>query len=169
MGYSKDFKCGDSFLVKDDSFSATFKLLKNGIILYGAMMFPKLFSSFIPQPGEGPDRKTMEEGFLKVHGFGKMMSTSTATSGSSEPDQVEEKSFKAKFQLNKDTGYLYTAVLLVETGILLVNKSTNPGETLRSGVLTPASALGSDLTQHILKKMDTSFEIEEIDNGMETP
>lgn len=168
LGYSKDFKCGDSFLVKDDSFAATFKLIKNGILLYGAMMFPKLFSALIPQPGEGPDRKTMEEGFLKVHGFGKMVSASTAGSGSSEPDSIEEKTIKAKFQLNKDTGYLYTAVLLVETGILLVNKSSNSGETLKSGVLTPASALGSDLTQHILKEMDTSFEIEEINDGMET-
>merc|ERR1712157_706570 len=128
----------------------------------------KLFGAFIPQPGDGPDRKTMEEGFLKVYGFGKMISASTTSSGSSEADQVEEKIVKAKFQLNKDTGYLYTAVLLVETGLLLVEKTSNPGEKLNCGVLTPASALGSDLTQHILKEMDTSFHIEETKDGAET-
>jgi len=37
------------------------------------------------------------------------------------------------------------------------------------GVLTPATALGSDLTQRILEQMDTSFSIGEIDAGMETP
>lgn len=132
-------------------------------------MFPKLFGAFIPQPGDGPDRKTMEEGFLKVYGFGKMISANTASSGSSETDEVEEKKVKAKFQFNKDVSYLYTAVLLVETGILLAKKASSTGEKLNCGVLTPAAALGSDLTQHILKEMDTSFHIEEMNDGMETP
>jgi len=56
LSYAKDFKCGDSFLVKDDSIAASLNLIKNGALLYAAMWFPKLFGSFIPQPGEGPDR-----------------------------------------------------------------------------------------------------------------
>jgi len=104
----------------------------------------------------------MEAGSLTVYGIGKMASASTTGSGSSELEMAEENKVKAKFHFNKDTGYLYTAVLLVETGILLVEKDSSTKETLNSGVLTPASALGSDLTQHILKTMDTSFDIEEI-------
>lgn len=169
MGYSKDFKCGDSFLVKENSLSAIFKLLTNGFILYAAILFPKLVGSIIPQPGDGPDRKVMEEGSLTVHGVGKMVSATTTSSGSSEADAVEQKKVKAKFFFNKDVSYLYTAVLLVETGILLVEKSLSTGEEISGGVLTPASALGSDLTQHILKKMDTSFHIEEVHDSMETP
>jgi len=161
IGYSKDFKCGDSFLVKEDSWNATFKLLKNGIMLYSAILFPKLLSAFMPQPGDGPDRKTMEEGSLIVHGIGKMVSPTTTSSGStSETDEIEGKKVKAEFRFNKDLSYLYTAVLLVETGILLVEKSSSKGDKLNSGVLTPAAALGSDLTQRILKEMDSSFHIE---------
>lgn len=169
MGYSKDFKCGDSFLVKENSLGAIFKLLTNGFILYAAILFPKLVGSMIPQPGDGPDRKVMEEGSLTVHGVGKMVSATTTSSGSSEANALDQRKVKAKFFFNKDVSYLYTAVLLVETGILLVEKSLSTGEEINGGVLTPASALGSDLTQHILKKMDTSFHIEEVQDSMETP
>ena len=167
MGYAKEFKCGDSFLIKDDSFAATLDLIKNGFLLYAAIYLPKFFAGLLPAAGEGPDRKTMEEGSLTVHGIGKMISASTTSSGNIEIEKPEEKKVKAKFYFNKDTGYLYTAVLLVETGILLAEKASS--SQLYSGVLTPASALGSDLTQHILKEMDTSFDIEEVKDGMETP
>lgn len=129
-------------------------------MLYAAIMFPKLLSAIVPQPGDGPDRKTMEEGSMILHGIGKMVSPTTATSGSSETDEIEGKKVKAEFRFNKDLSYLYTAVLLVETGILLVEKSSGTGDKINSGILTPAAALGSDLTQRILKEMDTSFHIE---------
>jgi short subunit dehydrogenase-like uncharacterized protein len=164
-GYSKEFKCGNSMLVKDDSWEASLKLLKQGVILYAAILLPKLFGSMVPQPGDGPDRQTMEEGSLTLHGIGKMVSATTANSGGSDKDETPEKKVKAKFRFNKDVGYLYTAVLLVETGMLLVEKS----DKLSGGVVTPSTALGSDLTQRILKEMDTSFDIEEFSDGMETP
>merc|ERR1739836_75670 len=108
--------------VKDESWDAMFNLIKNGIILYGAILLPKVFKGMLPQPGDGPDRKTMEEGCLIVHGIGKMASSTTTSSGSSETEESVQKKVKAKFQFNKDVSYLYTAVLLVETGILLVEK-----------------------------------------------
>ena len=154
--------------MKDDSLGAMFKLLKNGAILYAAILFPKLFDAFIPQPGDGPDRSDMEKGSLTVHGVGKMISACTTSDGSSEGDDLPEKKIKAMFQFNKDVSYLYTAVLLVETGLLLVEKVTS-GNELNCGILTPAAALGSDLTQRILNEMDTSFQIEEVNDGMETP
>ena len=145
-----------------------FKLIKNGIILYAAIILPQVFGAFIPQPGEGPDREVMEQGSLTVHGIGKMISARSTTSGSSEGDDMVEKKVKAKFQFNKDVSYLYTAVLLVETGLLLVEKVSSEDE-LNCGVLTPAVALGSDLTQRILKEMDTNFHIEEVKGDVETP
>ena len=125
----------------------------------------------MPQPGDGPDRKVMEKGSLTLHGVAKMVSATTTSSGSSENDEIVEKKVKVKFRFNKDVSYLYTAVLLVETGMLLVEKSSSSSteQQLKGGILTPATALGSDLTQRILKEMDTSFDIEEIENDMETP
>lgn len=155
--------------MKDDSWDAMFKLIKNGVILYGAILLPKLFKGMLPQPGDGPDRKTMEEGSLTVHGIGKMVSSTTASSGSSEREEIVEKKVKAKFEFNKDVSYLYTAVLLVETGILLVEKCSTVGDNINGGIVTPAVALGSDLTQRILKEMDTSFHIDEVNDGIETP
>jgi len=113
MGYAKDFKCGDSFLVKEDSWSATLKLFKNGVILYAAILFPKLFGAIVPKPGDGPDREVMEEGSLTLHGVGTMASASTTSSGSSESEENTEKRVQATFKFNKDVSYLYTAVLLV--------------------------------------------------------
>mmetsp|Transcript_4493 Transcript_4493/g.9439 ORF Transcript_4493/g.9439 Transcript_4493/m.9439 type:complete len:170 (-) Transcript_4493:397-906(-) len=169
MGYSKEFKCGDSFLVREDSWGATLKLFKNSVILYAVILFPKLFGAIVPQPGDGPDRKAMEGGSLTLHGIGKMVNTTAASSGTSERDEIVEKTVKAKFRFNKDVSYLYTAVLLVETGLLLVEKSLSTGGKINGGILTPSTALGSDLTQRILREMDTSFHIEEINDEIETP
>lgn len=68
----------------------------------------------------------------------------------------EEYRIRTKFQFNKDIAYLYTAALLVEVGLLLLNTKTKQG-----GVMTPAVAFGSQLTQRIVNQLDASFEIEE--------
>jgi short subunit dehydrogenase-like uncharacterized protein len=93
----------------------------------------------------------MEAGFLKLYAWGTMVKEE-------EGGDNSELKVAAKFQFNKDTGYLYTAVMLVETGMVLLDKYG----TLSGGCKTPASALGSDLTQRILKEMDTSFEVKEV-------
>jgi len=101
---------------------------------------------FLPQPGEGPDRQTMEEGYMTLHGRGIIVNK-----------DGKETNVMSKFHFNKDIGYLYTAALLAETGMVLLEKLGKAN----GGVTTPAAALGSDLTQRILKTMDTSFEIKE--------
>ena len=62
------------------------------------------------------------------------------------------------FEFRKDTAYLYTAALLCETGLLLVEKYGS----LSGGCWTPAAALGGDLTERILKELDASLEIKEL-------
>jgi hypothetical protein len=55
---------------------------------------------------------------------------------------------------------ILNTALLVETGMVLLTK-----DGLQGGVSTPAAALGSDLMQQILKEMEASFEIQEVDEG----
>ena len=70
-------------------------------MLYAAIALPKVFGAFVPQSGDGPDRKVMEDGSLTLHGVAKMVSATTTSSGSSEKDEVVEKKVKAKFRFKQ--------------------------------------------------------------------
>jgi short subunit dehydrogenase-like uncharacterized protein len=54
-----------------------------------------------------------------------------------------------------------TSELLVETGILLVEKDKAGTLTTAAGVVTPAVAFGSQLTQRITTEMDVSFDLQD--------
>jgi short subunit dehydrogenase-like uncharacterized protein len=153
LHYSKDFRYGEA-IIKQVSFAAWLQDSKNGALLTAAIAAPSIFQRFLPEPGEGPDRKTMEEGFLTLHAFGTMI-----TNNKNDDEGKEEKKLAAKFHFKKDVAYLYTAALLVQTGMLLAEKYGS----LSGGVKTPAAALGSDLTQRILKEMEATFELKEVD------
>lgn len=127
-----------------NGWSAKLKETGTAISLAAAIMMPPM-KRFLPQPGEGPDRQTMEEGYMTLHGHGIIVKDG------------KETKLESKFHFNKDIGYLYTAALLAETGMVLLEKLGK----VQGGVMTPAVALGSDLTRRILKTMDTSFEIKE--------
>lgn len=160
LGYAPTLRYGDSQLsVAGQSWTEWGQqTIKFGVIA-AAVALPSVFGGLGPKPGEGPDRETMEAGYLKLHAIGTMVSADTKDGANS--DKQKERKIQGLFQFNKDTGYLYTAVLLAETGMTLLSKmKTN--ERLKGGCLTPASALGSDLTQRILKEMDTSLEIMEV-------
>jgi short subunit dehydrogenase-like uncharacterized protein len=140
-------KYGDA-QVQQESLMGWIKQMGATIAIAGTMTLPSVFQYLVPKPGEGPSREDMEGGFLKLHGFATMVDK-----------DGNEKKLASLFQFNKDTGYLYTAALLVETGMLLVEKFGS----LSGGCKTPASALGNDLTQRILKEMDSSFEVKELE------
>lgn len=142
LHYSKDLQYGDAKL-KNVSWTGKLQEMGIGLKLAAAICVPSM-KRFLPQPGEGPDRETMEAGYLTLHGRGTMV-------GSTKTRLV------SKFHFNKDIAYLYTAALLAETGMILLEKRGK----VAGGVTTPAVALGSSLTQRILEKMDTSFEIKE--------
>lgn len=125
-----------------------FQQIGTFLLTAGYVTLPSVFQYFVPKPGEGPSREIMENGYLTLHGFGTMIDNNTN----------KERKLSTRFQFNKDTGYLYTAVLLVETGLLLVEKFGS----LSGGCQTPASALGNDLTQRIVKEMDATFDIKEV-------
>jgi short subunit dehydrogenase-like uncharacterized protein len=142
LHYSEDLQYGDAKL-KNVSWTGKLQEMGIGLKLAAAICVPSM-KRFLPQPGEGPDRETMEAGYMTLHGRGSMV-------GSKKTRLV------SKFHFNKDIAYLYTAALLAETGMVLLEKRGK----VAGGVMTPAVALGSNLTQRILEKMDTSFEITE--------
>lgn len=144
LGYSKEFQYGDA-QIKNWSWMGSLKLMGSGLALAAAIYVPGM-NRLLPQPGEGPDRETMEAGYLTVYGRGVMVK-----------GDHKETHLQTKFHFSKDVGYLYTAALLVETGMVLLDKRGK----VDGGVMTPAVALGSDLTQRILLKMDTSFAMKE--------
>eukprot|EP00934_Nitzschia_sp_Nitz4_P003046 Nitzschia sp. Nitz4//scaffold209_size42451//9844//11318//NITZ4_007355-RA/size42451-processed-gene-0.57-mRNA-1//1//CDS//3329541691//3036//frame0 len=149
IGYAKELQYGDS-KVMVESWSAWAKNNAMTLLIGAAVSVPSVFGGFLPKAGEGPSREDMENGFLKLH------ATATAVS-KSNPSETKE--LEGLFQFNKDTSYLYTAALLVETGTLLVEKKG----VIAGGCKTPASALGGDLTQRILKEMDVSLTIKEVE------
>ena len=102
----------------------------------------------LPQaPGEGPSREAMEAGYLKLHARGKMVDTQSGAATA----------LTSTYHFPKDTGYLMTAQMLVETGMVLLEKAkAGPG-----GVLTPAAALGSDIVARLDKELDAKFELSE--------
>jgi short subunit dehydrogenase-like uncharacterized protein len=81
---------------------------------------------------------------VTLHGRGTMVGT-------------QKTRLVSKFHFNKDIANLYTAALLAETGMGLLEKQGK----VEGCVITPAVALGSNLAQHIMGKMDTSFKIKE--------
>jgi short subunit dehydrogenase-like uncharacterized protein len=147
LQYNKSLEYGDAQLYKHSSLLGWVKQTSKTALLAAAIAAPPLFGRFLPAPGEGPDRATMESGYLILHGVGTMRKLSS---------EKEEFKLQSTFQFNKDIGYLYTAALLAETGILLLESTTKQG-----GVMTPAVALGSALTKRIVKELDASFDIKE--------
>jgi short subunit dehydrogenase-like uncharacterized protein len=152
LGYSKELEYGDC-AVKVASWTAWAKNLASASVIAGVIYQPDLFSRFLPKAGEGPSREDMENGFLKLHAQATMVDKTN-----SDGDKATPRQLTGLFEFRKDTGYLYTAVLLCETGLLLVEKYGS----LLGGCLTPAAALGGDLTERILKEMDVSLEIKEV-------
>ena len=151
MGYYSEFQYGDA-AVKEQTWSAWAKNMTTaaavGASVYGPNILGGLVKSLIPQSGQGPSREDMENGFLKLH----------ATAILKDKDTQKARQLIAMFEFRKDTGYLYTAALLCETGLLLLEKYGS----LEGGCLTPASALGGDLTDRILKHLEASLEIKEV-------
>ena len=128
-----------------------------------AMALPSFLSSYIiPQPGQGPDRQVMEDSYLKLHAIGTLRQSSKDDS-KTEKDSLDTESdeitslVRGTFEFRKDISYLYTAHLLVQVGMVLLEKDRQG--TLPSGVLTPAVALGHDLTERILQTLDATLTI----------
>lgn len=146
LGYGDSFKFGDAKL--DDpsivnNLKETFWKLVYGVAIYG----PKALQKYIlPEPGDGPTRQTMEEGWMKLWGKGHYQKEGE--------ENKEHIPVYTLFHFKKDIGYLMTAELLVETGMLLLERDAS---TLGGGVLTPAAAFGGELRKRITTQLEADF------------
>ena len=110
-------------------------------------MMPSVFQRFLPGPGEGPSRKAMESNYLNLHATGKMLDVASG----------QHTALKAKYHFPGDTGYLYTAKMLVEAGMQLLEDKGH------GGVLSPAAAFGSSgkLVLRLDKQIGAKLELSE--------
>ena len=116
-------------------------------LVAAAVVMPNLFQRLLPGPGEGPSREAMESNYLDLHAVGKM---AHAASG-------QHTTLKAKYHFPGDTGYLYTAKMLVEAGMQLLEDKG------RGGVLSPAAAFGSSggLVRRLDQELGAKLELSE--------
>jgi len=146
LRYSASFVYSEAQL-RDTSWAQQAKDFGYTALVGAAIYMPGLFQRFLPQPGEGPSRRTMETGWLVVHGRGKMVDRAKG----------EETPLSSKFTFGEDVTYLGTARMLVETGMVLLEKRGKaPG-----GVTTPAAALGSAIVKRLQEQTKATFELSE--------
>ena len=101
----------------------------------GAMSFAptrKLLDKVLPEPGEGPSEQSREKGFFVTQTF-----TRTTTG----------RRYRSEIRAQGDPGYKATAVMLGESALTLaLDRDRLPK---RSGVLTPAVAMGEALADRL--------------------
>jgi short subunit dehydrogenase-like uncharacterized protein len=156
LNYHESFEYGDC---KIESASTTWGFVTNLVEMAKiavAVKLPIIGSSLVTPPGEGPDRETMERGYLRLHGRGRVRIPSSKVDNSIKDSEESTKVMKATFYFGKDVGYLYTAAMLVESGMTLIENQ----QSKVSGVVTPAVGLGHALTQRLLNSLDVTLEIE---------
>ena len=86
----------------------------------------------------------MLQGWLNVHARGKL---------------ENGKNMEATFSFQKDTGYLQTAHMLIESAFLLLESA--PGS--EGGVLTPAAAFGSACVPRMEQKLGAKCSVKIVD------
>jgi short subunit dehydrogenase-like uncharacterized protein len=90
-----------------------------------------LFKKILPEPGDGPSEKTMNEGWFQCEYLG------VAEDGRKARGRIQEKG---------DPGNRATVKILCESALgLILNADELPGGERRGGVLTPATGLGDVL------------------------
>eukprot|EP01013_Petalomonas_cantuscygni_P001035 TRINITY_DN109_c0_g2_i1.p1 TRINITY_DN109_c0_g2~~TRINITY_DN109_c0_g2_i1.p1 ORF type:complete len:447 (+),score=75.75 TRINITY_DN109_c0_g2_i1:92-1432(+) len=112
------------------------------------LVFPPtrwLMAKFLPQPGDGPSQEKMAKGHAKI---AFVASGRTASTDKSRPagDRRDVVAARVDFECRRDPGYADTSVMLGEIARLLSETGgdqTRPDSCLASGVLTPASAVGT--------------------------
>jgi len=105
-----------------------------------------LLQKVLPKPGEGPTEQQRKEGHFTVTFVGE-----------THPESPTEKPTKVRAKVNgyADPGYGETAKMISESAICL---ATLPRNSLKGGVVTPASSMGLELVER-LKKAGMTFEI----------
>lgn len=148
LGYNKNLTYSDC-LLRDSGWVEWVQGGAYHCLVTAAVIAPFLFQRFLPQPGEGPDRQVMDDGWLNVYSRGKMRDTSGV-----------ETNLHAKYSFQEDTTYLSTARFLVESGRLLVEQRRGLGQ---GGVVTPAVAFGSSIVERLERETGSKLELEVVE------
>ena len=148
LGYHSQLSYGDC-LLRDPSWLQWIKDKWYFTMSAAAIAAPSVFQRFMPSPGEGPTRETMDAGWLIVHSRGMIKDKASG----------QETRLQATYTFKEDVTYLATAKFLVETGRLLLEKPAGGGGV--AGVMTPAVALGSEIVQRLEVETGAKLEIKE--------
>ena len=147
LGYNKELIYSEC-LLRETGWVQWVQAVAYECLVTAAVVAPFLFQRFLPSPGEGPSRVTMDEGWLNVYTRGTIRNASNG---------VEVK-LKSKYTFHEDTTYLATAKFLVEAGRLLLEQKNV------SGVITPSVAFGSKLVERLANETGSEFELNEAPN-----
>jgi len=116
-------------------------------VLVGGLSLPptrRLLDRLLPDPGQGPSEELRRTGFFRIS------ITTTTTTG---------RRFRATIVVQGDPGYQATAEMLGEAGLALA--LDGPSLPDAAGVLTPAAALGTTLTDR-LRAIGHRYDVAEI-------
>ena len=140
--YGSEFKYQEYMMLK--KYSSAF-LVTAGLAVFGLMLISPisgLFRKLFTKAGNGPDKKTRENGWFESIFIGK--------------NKNNEK-YKVRMFCKGDPGYKSTAKLICESALCLALNSENLPNTNAGGVLTTSTGLGSTLIDR-LKNADVLFE-----------
>lgn len=117
-----------------------------GAMMAGLSFGPtrKVLDRVLPDPGEGPGEEARERGFFRID------VTTTTTTG---------RRFRCRIAAPGDPGYNATAVMLGEAALCLAGDPESLPAV--AGVLTPATAMGSTLTDR-LRGAGHTYEVSEL-------
>ena len=149
LGYADILEYSEGLLTEPPTWGEWFSELGFNATFAAAIYVPSVFSGFLPSPGEGPTMEQMKSSSLTVHGRGTMRDSSGKTIA-----------MTSSFHIDEDPGYLNTARMLVESGMLLLKMANQIGGVGdRAGVVTPAYAFGSSIVERLEKETCTKFTI----------
>ena len=140
--YGSEFKYQEYMMLK--KYSSAF-LVTAGLAVFGLMLISPisgLFRKLFTKAGNGPDKKTRENGWFESIFIGK--------------NKNNEK-YKLRMFCKGDPGYKSTAKLICESALCLALNIENLPNTNAGGVLTTSTGLGSTLIDR-LKNADVLFE-----------
>lgn len=144
LGYEwgRDFRYGESSSFGGDlkgaltagGFTAGMAGFTGAMALKPTRRFLEKF--VLPDPGEGPSRETIEEGYFTFEFVGEGID-----------EEGEAFRVEAKVHADSDPGYGATAVMIGESAVCLALNEIEDG--LKGGVLTPGAAMGMRLVERL--------------------
>lgn len=140
--YGKDFKYDEAVMTgKGIKGQLAGIMLSIPLILLAAKpgsILNKIFSFFVPKPGQGPDKKERESGYFSSKFF-----------------VFDEHSNSSIFKVtgDRDPGYGSTSKMLAESAVCLAKD--NLDNTF--GIITPSYAMGNNILERLVSNAGLSF------------